>query len=263
MKDKQIQELLKETVKKGRVVNGYLFSGNGKTQNANFAKQFAKMILCFEKEKEDTCFCPSCLRFVDNNHPDYYEINKEKTESIKIDEIRQMQEKIAEKPITSSQKVYLIYHAENMTKEAQNCLLKTLEEPPTFVTMVLVTDNENRILTTIKSRCTKVAFTEENPENLTEAERKNYETLEKIFGHVENYISLDLLGKIDILYQEKDNIMENLAFINRILLERAKENPDYLPYIDYVEETKQKLKANSNFDMSIDFLILKIWEEKE
>lgn len=260
MKNEQIEKLLKDAIKNEKVVNGYLFSGNGKTQHANLAKQFAKKILCLEKDKEDNCFCKSCIRFEDDNHPDYYEIKNEKTESIKIDEIRKMQEKMIEKPITSFQKVYIIYYAENMTKEAQNCLLKTLEEPPKFVTIILVVDNENRILPTIKSRCTKIAFTEENQEDFTVEEKLRYEALEKIFAHVEDYSSLDLLGKIDILYQEKENIIENLEWINMILLKKAKENPDYLTYIGHVEETKQKLNVNSNFEMSIDSMILKIWE---
>lgn len=147
-----------------------------------------------------------------------------------------------------------------MTKEAQNCLLKTLEEPPEFVTIILVSNNENTILTTIKSRCAKLVFTEENIEEFTEEERDRYNTLEKIFGDKDKYLSIDLLGKIDILYKGKDEIFENLDFINIILSKKAKEDIKYLDYITYVEEAKERLKYNCNFDMTIDNLILKIWE---
>lgn len=237
------------------------FQEYGKSQNYKYAKEFAKMILCSTEEANGYCNkCKSCLMFDDNNHSDYYEINKGKSESIKIDEIREMQEKILEKPITSAKKVYVINNSENMTKEAQNCLLKTLEEPPEFVTIILVVNNENSILTTIKSRCTKVLFTEEDKEEFTEEEKARYDALEKIFGNVEKYLSIDLLNKIDVLYKDKDNILENLEFINMILINKARTNSKYLKYIDYVEDTKLKLKQNSNFDMSIDNLILKIWE---
>lgn len=148
-----------------------------------------------------------------------------------------------------------------MTKEAQNCLLKTLEEPPEFVTIILVSNNENTILTTIKSRCTKVVFTEENIEEFTEEEKTRYNALEKIFGNKDNYLSIDLLGKIDILYKGKEEVYQNLDFINMIFSKKAKENTKYLDYIEYVEETKQRINANCNFDMSIDNLILKIWED--
>lgn len=63
-----------------------------------------------------------------------------------------------------------------------------------------------------------------------------------------------------MLYKDKEKIFENLEFINMILSKKIKTNQKYLDYIDYVEETKERLKANSNFDMSIDNLIFSIWE---
>ncbi len=263
MKNKQIEELLKRTIESKKIVNGYIFSGSGNTKNYEYAKKFAKMILCLNEGEESCNNCKSCLMFNDDNHPDFFEINKESTESIKIEEIRDIQLKIIEKPITSHKKVYLINNAEKMTVEAQNCLLKTLEEPPEFVTIILVSNNENTILTTIKSRCTKVAFTEENAKELSDEEKQKFKELEKIFGNVEKYLSIDLLNKIDLLYKDKDNIFDYLDFINQILIKKAKENTKYLEYIDYVEETKNKLKQNSNYDMCIDNLILKIWEQKD
>lgn len=260
MKNKQIEELLENAVKQNRVVNGYIFSGIGKSENYKYAKKFAKMILCLSEEGKSCEYCKSCLSFEDDNHPDYFEINKEKTESIKIDEIREMQTKIIEKPITSLKKVYVINNAENMTKEAQNSLLKTLEEPPEFVTIILVVNNENSILTTIKSRCSKVLFTEENKEEFTEEQKSRYDELEKIFGNIDKFLSIDLLSKIDVLYKDKENVLENLEFVNMILYEKAKQNKKYLDYIDYVEEAKKRIRMNANFDMSIDNLILNIWE---
>lgn len=198
--------------------------------------------------------------FEEDNHPDYYELNKDNTESIKIDDIRALQDKVIEKPITSNKKVYVINNSGNMTVQAQNCLLKTLEEPPEFVSIILVTNNENSILTTIKSRCTKFLFSEEKVSDLTEEEKNLYNALEKVFGNVEDYASIDLLGQIEELYGDKEHILEKLDFINMILIDKAKSNYKYLDYIDIVEETKRKLKANGNFDMCIDYLILKIWE---
>ena len=85
-------------------------------------------------------------------------IDSEDGKSIKIEQIRYMQEKIAEKPIASNKKVYIINNSDTMTKEAQNCLLKTLEEPPEYAVIILVLANENNMLNTIKSRCTKIMF---------------------------------------------------------------------------------------------------------
>ncbi len=261
MKNKQIEEELKNTIENQRVVNGYIFSGNGNTANYEYAKEFAKMILCLKQENGYCEKCKSCIMFDDSNHADYYEINKEKTESIKIDEIREMQTKIYEKPITSSKKVYVINNAEQMGQEAQNCLLKTLEEPPDFVTIILVVNNENLVLPTIKSRCAKILFTEENEDNYTEEQKQRYEELRKIFRNVEKYSTIDLLNKLDILYKDKENFLENLNFINTIFAEKSRSDYKYLDYIDYVEKTKRKFKANSNFDMCVDYLILNIFKQ--
>lgn len=236
------------------------FQEVGKTQNYKYAKDFAKAILCLEDNGNACDKCRSCLMFNENNHSGYYEINKDENDSIKIDEIRQMQAKVIEKPIISNRKVYLINNADTMTKEAQNSLLKTLEEPPDFVTMILVTNNENSILTTIKSRCTKILFTETSIDELTEEDKEKYDELEKIFGNVEKHKSVELLNKLDILYKDKEGIFNNLAFINMIFFDKLKKDASYAEYITYVEDTKRKLKANSNFDMCIDYLILKIWE---
>ena len=94
MKNAQIEELLKNAVNNKKIVNGYIFAGSGSTANYKYAKEFAKMILCLEENKCGKC--KSCMMFDDENHSDYFEINKEAGESIKIDEIRQFQEKIIE-----------------------------------------------------------------------------------------------------------------------------------------------------------------------
>lgn len=258
MKNAQIEEMLKNIVKLQKVINGYIFSGIGKCQNYKFAREFAKMILCMENN--DNCMCKSCIMFDDKNHTDFYEINKDKNDSIKIDEIRELESKINIKPITSQKKVYIINNAENMTKEAQNCLLKTLEEPPDFVTIILVVNDENNILTTIKSRCARIVFTEENKEEFTDDEKQRYLDCKRIFGNIEKYKSIDLLNKADVLYKDKENVFQNLEFINMIFFEKSKNDRKYLKYIDVIEQTKRKIKLNSNFDMCIDYLILNIWE---
>ena len=249
-----IKQSILQSIKSGNISHSYLFVGKSGIGKKLFAKEIAKKVMCLGDKT-----CESCIKFDANSNPDFTMVVPD-GKSIKIEQIRNLQSKIIEKPIISSRKVYIINNAEKMTVEAQNCLLKTLEEPPEFVTIILVSNNENTILTTIKSRCTKVAFTEETKKEITEENKERFENLEKIFGNVERYLSIDLLNKIDELYKEKDNIFENLEYINEILIKKARQDEKYLDYIDYVEETKNKLKSNSNYDMCIDNLILKIWE---
>lgn len=157
--NENIKKLLIESINLENVLHSYMFIGTSGIGKKMIAEEFAKMILCSNEGHDRPCeICKSCIEFSNNNNPDFTEIIPDGN-SIKIEQIREMQNKLIEKPIISNKKVYIINESEKMTKEAQNCLLKTLEEPPQFVVIILVTDNENLMLNTIKSRCTKINFT--------------------------------------------------------------------------------------------------------
>ena len=150
------KEILKKSIELNKTSHSYLFWGTEGIGKKLIAKEVAKRILCLDKNMKD-CKCKSCIEFDSDNNPDFQLI--EATDGkIKIDQIREMQRKIAEKPIISTQKVYIIDNADTMTAEAQNCLLKTLEEPPEYITIILVCSNEDTMLSTIKSRCTRMHF---------------------------------------------------------------------------------------------------------
>ena len=151
-----IKQELEQIIKLNKLSHSYLFVGTEGIGKKQIAKEFAKMILCLGEEKYCNS-CKSCLEFDTNNNPDFTLIEPDGA-SIKIEQIRQMQRKIIEAPIISNKKVYIIDNADLMTKEAQNCLLKTLEEPPEFVTIILIGSKESEFLSTIKSRCMIIKF---------------------------------------------------------------------------------------------------------
>lgn len=272
--------------------HSYMFIGTKGIGKKLFAKEFAKGILCINEQEKLCGNCKSCIEFVNSNNPDYYEIGLEDEEnSIKIETIRQMQKRVQELPIVSNRKVYIIDDSEYMTKDAQNCLLKTLEEPPEFVTIILIVSNENKILNTIKSRCIKIYFNNltdeelkkyvnENLENDTFSEnmlkasdgsagkakqiyenKELYEDIDKIFNNIESYTLLDVIPNMEVLYKNKEVIQDILEYINTIFIKKAKENIKYIDYIKCIEETKVNINANCNYDMCIDGLIFKIFNE--
>lgn len=284
-----VKKLLSNIVEQDKITHSYLFLGPSGIGKTLFAKEFAKMILCMGEQK--LCgTCKSCLQFEEKNQPDFIFIEPEDG-TIKIEKIRQMQEKILEKPIVSSRKVYIIKDSDTMTKEAGNCLLKTLEEPPKFVTIILVASNESVLLNTIRSRCMKVLFhkIEQEPlkkyleehhivEELTlerlksfdgsiekalqiEEKREVYDEIQKIFGNVEQYSLLDVKDRLEVLYKNRDIIYDLLDYINLIFIQKATINTNYINYIETIEEVKKNLKSNSNYDMCIDKILYKIWEE--
>ena len=165
------KELLKKIVDTNNIAHSYMFVGKESIGKLLFAKEFAKSILCLEGK---TCNkCKSCIQFDTSNNPDFYILEPEGN-SIKIDQIRELTKNVYEKPVVSTRKVYIINDSNLMTKEAQNSLLKTLEEPPEYVTIILITSNENLFLPTIKSRCTKISFNKLTDDELADILQKEY-----------------------------------------------------------------------------------------
>lgn len=281
---------LKKIVQNNNILHSYLFLGKEGIGKKEIAKEFAKEILCLTK-KED-CDCKSCICFETNNHPDIQIINEE-SETIKINTIRDMIQTVYEKPILSNKKIYIINDSDKMTKEAQNSLLKTLEEPPEYIVMILIASNSDMILNTIKSRCTKIVFdkltNKEIQEILTTKDIENtnisqnmYELFDgsinkalKILEKKDKYIQLnDFINeinkksKLDFTTQnkeifEKEEINELLEYCIVLLFNLGKKENDirYFNCIKIISETTNRIKSNSNFDMSIDNMLFKLWEE--
>ena len=281
----KVKQFLNNAINENHILHSYLFSGIEGIGKKLFAIEFAKKILCIEQNDEQEN-CLSCLKFKSSNHPDFMILEPENN-VIKIEQIRNMQEKISEKPIVSKKKVYIIVDSDCMTKEAQNCLLKTLEEPPEYATIILTTANESKLLNTIKSRCIKVKFN-----GLLENEINQYLKQNEIVVNEENYIKIsqgsigklldikededvynqvnivlenidkntliDILNKAEILYSQKDKIQEILDYID-IYLYNTKDIRK-INCIEYVEDTKRRLISNGNYDMCIDYLLLRMWE---
>ena len=288
--NEEIKIFLDNLIKTNNVVHSYMFIGPDGIGKVLFAKEFAKMILCQDSNKACN-HCSSCIKFNSDNHPDFMIINSEDGKSIKINQIRFLQERISEKPIVSNRKVYIINDSDLMTVEAQNCLLKTLEEPPEFAVIILVLSNENKCLSTIKSRCTKIAFQKLRNSDLTQYANENnlevnssllsasdgsiskllnlqnnleaYKQLDNIINAFSRDNIVDIWNNADILYKSKDNINTLLEYLNTVFLERLKSTKEskYIQSIKIIENTKNKLSSNANYDMCIDNLLLQIWED--
>jgi len=276
------KNILEKSIKLNKFSHSYIFWGIEGIGKKIIAKEFAKNILCLEQQ--DNCVCKSCIEFDSNNNPDFQLIEPNEGK-VKIEQIREMQRKVAEKPIISNKKVYIVDNAETMTTEAQNCLLKTLEEPPEYITIILICSNEDSLLSTIKSRCTRMHFEPLNTEELTQYIRQNYaeqeiseniinlsqgsigkaiklnenktiyENIEKILLNMQNKDLIEIIQMSEEIYKTKEEINSILDYMNVILLKLSKQNIKYINCIDIVEQTKKRLKANSNYDMCIDNLL--------
>lgn len=123
----------------------------------SLANAFALTLLC-EKGRSEPCMeCHACKQVLSGNHPDLIYVTHEKPNSIGVDDIReQINDTIMVRPYSSYYKIYIVDEAEKMTQQAQNALLKTIEEPPSYAIIILLTTNQEAFLPTILSRCVQL-----------------------------------------------------------------------------------------------------------
>ncbi len=150
----QIKEHLQNALMGKKVSHAYIINGEKSSGKEFIANVFAMSLQC-EKEGAEPCQeCRSCKQALSANQPDIIKVLHEKPGTISVDDIRtQINHDVAIKPYSSPYKVYIVNEAEKMTPQAQNALLKTLEEPPEYAVILLLTANVNSLLPTILSRC--------------------------------------------------------------------------------------------------------------
>lgn len=140
-------------IRTGRISHAYILDGEPLSGKKTLAEAFAMALLC--EGGEDACgTCASCRKVRGHNHPDLLYVQHEKPDTITVGEIRrQLTGSAAIKPYSSRYKIYIVDEAHKMNVQAQNALLKTLEEPPSYVVILLLTANAQSLLPTVRSRC--------------------------------------------------------------------------------------------------------------
>ncbi len=316
----QIVEHLKAAVKMKKVSHAYILQGERSSGKEFIAKVFAMALQC-ERQGGDPCGqCRSCKQAEGGNHPDIIRVSHEKPNTIGVEDIRKVTGDIAIKPYSSDKKIYIINEAEKMTVQAQNALLKTLEEPPEYAVILLLTTNVEALLPTIQSRCVLLTmkpvrddavkkFLMENlmiPEykadvcvafargNVGKAKalasseefdniKSDAVTLLKYIRDMEineivaaikkiaeykfdinDYLDILSVWYRDVLLFKATNDVNHLIFKDET--QYIKKTADRSAYegieeiLDALEKAKSRLKANVNFDLTMELLLLTIKE---
>ncbi len=150
----QIKEHLQNALATGKVSHAYILNGEKSSGKEFIAKIFSMTLQCEKGGTEPCNECRSCKQTLSKNQPDIIYVSHEKPNTISVDDIRtQINNDVVIKPYSSKYKVYIINEAEKMTPQAQNAILKTLEEPPAYAVIILLVSNVNALLSTILSRC--------------------------------------------------------------------------------------------------------------
>ena len=313
-----IKKHLQTAIKTGNLSHAYIINGEYGSGRQTIASALAKTIQCQSKTDDtDACgVCTSCKQAESHNHPDIKYITHDKT-SISVNDIReQLNNDISIKPYSSEYKIYIIPDANKMTEQAQNALLKTIEEPPVYAIIILLTENCDSLLPTIRSRCVtltmnpvekdKICTYLENKYQLEPEQAQiaaNYcqgnigkairfasssdfiEMKNQVLKLLKNLDSMDIASIIDTIKEfstHKNDINDYLDLMllwyRDVLMFKVTKDANLLLYSDEysaiseqatkrdyenieniiaaIDKAKVRLKANVNFDVTIELMIL-------
>ena len=155
-----IVDHMQTAIRTGKVSHAYILAGEAGSGKRLLSSIFAMTLQCEKHGIEPCQTCPSCKKALSGNHPDIIYVMHEKIGSIGVEDIReQVVNDVEIRPYESPYKIYVIDEASKMTPQAQNALLKTLEEPPSYAVILLLADNPDSLLPTITSRCVTLRLT--------------------------------------------------------------------------------------------------------
>lgn len=313
----QIKEHMQAAIRDKKPFHAYLFQGEEGVGKEALARTFAAGLQCQSESADKPCKeCVSCRQMESGNQPDVIWVTREKA-SLGVDEIReQLCNTMDIKPFSSPYKIYLVPEAEKMTEAAQNALLKTIEEPPEYGIVILMTSNISALLPTIQSRCLTMEFRPlstavvesyvkehcQVPDyqarasaafaqgNLGKAMRyaKSEDFIERrdhiisLLRHVEQMDLSEMLAVIKDLGTRKDEVRDYIDLMvlwyRDVLLFKATKDINQLLFQDeasYIsreashrsyekieeilqafEKAKVRLRANVNFDITMELMLL-------
>ena len=151
----RLKDNLTASIRRGRISHFYLISGPAGAGKKTLARLLAAAILC--KAEEKPCLsCPTCRKVMGDSHPDFITVRDPEHKNIAVKIVRQIREDMFIRPNEADRKIYLF--PQDLGIEGQNALLKILEEPPSYGVFLLLTDNPEKLLPTVRSRCTELAL---------------------------------------------------------------------------------------------------------
>lgn len=153
--NEQLQKNLTESLARGRISHFYLISGPKGSGKHTLAKWLSTAVLC-QGNRKPCGVCEACRKMKDGMHPDFITVDDPEKKTVTVDLIRQARTDIYIRPNEADHKIYLFPRAQDMGIPGQNALLKVLEEPPEYGVFLLLTDNPEKLLPTVRSRCTEL-----------------------------------------------------------------------------------------------------------
>ena len=316
-----IIQYIQNAVSQDKVSHAYILNGERGSGKKMLADLFAMTLQCEEHTPNPCGECHSCKQAKSGNHPDIIHVKHEKPNTISVDDIRiQVNNDIVIKPYSSPYKIYIIPEADLLSVQAQNALLKTIEEPPAYAVIFLLTENAESLLPTIMSRCVMLklrnikttlikkylmeqmqipdyqadicaAFAQGNmgraimlasSEHFNEIKEEALQLLRHInemeiseiviaikkIGtyklSVNDYLDIIMIWYRDVLIYKATKDVNGIVFADQLKYIKDRANKSSYEGIeiilDSLEKAKARLKANVNFDLVMELLLLTIKE---
>ena len=160
--NERLKENLRSSIGRGRISHFYLISGPEGSGKHTLARLLAAAILC-KAESRPCGQCAACRKVLGTGHPDFITVDDPEKKTVPVDLIRDARADIYIRPNEADRKIYLFPRGQDMGIPSQNALLKVLEEPPSYGVFILLTDNPEKLLPTVRSRCTQLSLNALSP----------------------------------------------------------------------------------------------------
>ncbi len=280
--NKRLTEKIGESIRHGKIFHAYIIEGDSFSGKESFARELCKAIMCLEKPGEGCDRCVNCRKIDHDNYEDLHLVEADGL-SVKDEQISRLQEELKKKPI-GERNLAIIKDADTMTTRAQNRLLKTLEEPSAGTVIILLSENRENLLETIKSRCVIYRLEEADDflweevlnglatddgsgegmrryAELVQTAEAIFEAVseEKPFREIKQILAAGMKSREDafMLLDGMERIYEGLL-VGRDERRKLKRRAEIIRGIELIEEARRDLIAKVNYQYAVKNLILKI-----
>lgn len=233
----------------GRLSHAYIISGPVKETTYALADLLAQAYVCSSEGNRPCGVCSNCRKAMGNIHPDITRVSLlEDKRMILVDQVRQLRADAYIRPNEADRKVFIIEDAQTMNDSAQNALLKVLEDGPQYLSFLLLTDNAQQLLSTIRSRCEILSLTARPGEDLPEADEELQKTAVELAGLLidgEERALVELTTVLEGKKPDKDTLLTLFDLVENALRDQLHRQPrKALSLLEHLRQVRQAALFN-------------------
>ncbi len=232
-----------------RLSHAYIIEGSVKETTCELADHLARAYVCSSGGNKPCGICSNCRKAAGNIHPDIIRISLlEEKRMIVVDQVRQLRSEAYIRPNEADRKVFIIEDAQTMNENAQNALLKVLEDGPQYLSFLLLTENSQQLLSTIRSRCETLSLSAHSEPGRGQADEELQKTATQL-AHLllegEELTLVELTTALEVKKPDKDTLLALFDLVEQSLREQLTVQPrKVLPLIEHLRRVRQAVPFN-------------------